>query len=166
MLAGAGRDGSIHKVFKYDVVFQKERNRRECLLLAKVLDAIRKKQYKLARELLCRRIAGVHSADTSGNWSMCDAFEQVLDKQSFVPDGVMQRVLKSVSRMKAVEEVGNYRKVIMVRMVIIILKSLLRNIIIMVIMVVVGIKIILIPTIMDLKDHLVKVVLLNNEQYS
>ena len=101
VISQAGSGGSVYKVYKYDVVFKKERNMRECLALAKIVDAIIHKQWDNVRELVCRRLAGVHASDTSDNWAMCDAFELVMDKQSFVPDAFMQRAIKSVMRMQA-----------------------------------------------------------------
>lgn len=104
VLSQAGSSGSVYKVYKYDVTFHKDRNHRECLSLARVLDAVVHKQWKEVRELVCRRLAGVHAADTSDNWAMCDAFELVMDKQSFVPDSFMQRAVKNVMRMQALDK--------------------------------------------------------------
>jgi hypothetical protein len=110
VMASAGHRGSVYKVYKYDVVFRKERNRRECISLAKMLDAVIRKQWKVLRELLVRRLAGVQSADKSDNWDICDVIELDMEKQSFVPDSFMQRALKSVMRVQAMEKSGKSAK--------------------------------------------------------
>jgi len=69
-----------------------------------MIDALRAKNYSALRELLYRRLAGVHAADSSDNWALCDAFELVMDKQSFVPDAFMQRAVKNVMRIQALEK--------------------------------------------------------------
>jgi hypothetical protein len=107
LMAQAGRHGSAYEVYKYDVRFKKERNRRECMALARILDSLLSKEYKSALERLCRRLAGVHAADQGGdNWAICDAFELVMEKQSFVPDAHLQRAVKSVMRLQALETAG------------------------------------------------------------
>jgi hypothetical protein len=107
LMAQAGRHGSAYEVYKYDVRFKKERNRRECMALARILDSLLSKDYKTALERLCRRLAGVHAADQGGdNWAICDAFELVMEKQSFVPDAHLQRAVKSVIRLQALETAG------------------------------------------------------------
>ena len=106
VLSQAGASGSVYKVYKYDIEFKRDRNHKECVSLARMLDSLLNKKYKELREQMCRRLAGVHAADTSGNWAFCDAFELVMDKQSFVPDDLMQRAVKNVMRMQALENSG------------------------------------------------------------
>lgn len=101
VLSGSGGQGSIFKVFKDDIHFKKDRNKRECLTLAKILDGIRQKDWKGVQELAVRRLAGVHAADTSENWAICDAFEMVMEKQSFVPPTFLQNALKTIQRNQA-----------------------------------------------------------------
>jgi hypothetical protein len=103
VLSQAGASGSVYKVFKYDIEFKRDRNKKECITLARMLDSLLRKRYREVTEQLCRRLAGVHAADTSDNWAICDAFELVMDKQSFVPDDIMQRAIKNVMRMQALE---------------------------------------------------------------
>lgn len=96
---------SVYVVFKHDVEFQKARNQRECLSLARILDALLAKRYSDAREIAVRRLAGVHAADQSGDgWDICDAFEQVTERQCFVPDDFMTRALKNVIRVQALNK--------------------------------------------------------------
>jgi hypothetical protein len=93
VLSGGGT--SIYTVFKYDVRFASERNRRECLALARILDAALQGDMQRLVELTVRRLAGVHTADSSdNNWDACDAIEQVMEKQSFVPTKFLQRTLR------------------------------------------------------------------------
>ena len=106
VLSQAGASGSVYKVYKYDIEFKRDRNHKECISLARMLDSLLQKRYKEVQEQMCRRLAGVHAADTSGNWAFCDAFELVMDKQSFVPDDLMQRAVKNVMRMQALENSG------------------------------------------------------------
>jgi len=104
VLAKQGKDGSVCHAFKHDVTFTVERNRRECLALAKVADALRANELDQAMELLVRRLAGVQIADQSNNWKLCDAFELNTDQQSFVPDSFMRRAVKNVMRLQALEK--------------------------------------------------------------
>jgi hypothetical protein len=96
---------SVHRVFKGDVKFHNERNRRECLALARIIDAALRSDLKQLLELAVRRLAGVHTADTSdNNWDACDAIEQVMERQSFVPTKHLQRALKTVVQMQALQQ--------------------------------------------------------------
>ena len=95
---------SIYRVFKYDVVFHSERNRRECLALSRILDAALAGDTQQLVELTVRRLAGVHTADSSdNNWDACDAIEQVMEKQSFVPTKFLQRTLRTVVQLQALQ---------------------------------------------------------------
>ncbi len=96
---------SVLRVFRDDVSFASERNRRECLALARIVDAALHGDVKQVLELAVRRLAGVHTADSSnGNWSACDAIEQVMSRQSFLPTHVLQRTLKTVVQMNALQQ--------------------------------------------------------------
>jgi hypothetical protein len=107
LMAQAGRNGSAFDVYKHDIKFLKQRNQRECMSLARVLDALLAKRVDVALERLCRRLAGVHAADQANDhWALCDAFELVMERQSFVPDDHLQRVVKAVMRMQALESAG------------------------------------------------------------
>lgn len=95
---------SVYRVFKYDVVFVSERNRRECLALARILDAALQGDMQQLVELTVRRLAGVHTADSSdNNWDACDAIEQVMERQSFVPTKFLQRTLRTVVQLQALQ---------------------------------------------------------------
>jgi hypothetical protein len=101
VLAAVGPGGSIFKLFKDEMHFEKERNRRECMALARVLDHALRDDMEHVKECLVRRLAGVHAADMTDDWGLCDQFELVLDKQSFVPDDFMQKAVKNVLRNRA-----------------------------------------------------------------
>lgn len=103
VLSSTGGQGKLFLVFKYDVPFNHERNRREVLALAQAIDLLRVNLVKEAIELLARRLAGVHTADLSGDWAYCDQLEQS-GHQSFLPDSVLRRVTKSVRRMEALQK--------------------------------------------------------------
>lgn len=100
---------SVHRAFKEDVKFKSERNRRECLALARIIDAALRNDLKQLLELAVRRLAGVHTADTSdNNWDACDAIEQVMERQSFVPTKFLQRALKTVVQLQALQKQSDH----------------------------------------------------------
>lgn len=98
------RGPNVHHVTRYDTTFKSERNRRECLALAKVLDALLARDVELAKELAMRRYTGVQLSDTSGDWNYCDVVEGVMDKHSYLPEEFLQRVVKSVMRVEALDK--------------------------------------------------------------
>lgn len=100
-------DSTVQKVYKYDISFNHTRNQRECLTLAALIDAARAGDLNQVLELACRRLAGVHTADASNNWKICDAIELHTASQSFVPSGYLQLALKQVVRMQAVEKTSS-----------------------------------------------------------
>lgn len=97
---------TVYSVYKYNVKMVKERNVWECLALAKVIDALLRKDHRLALELACRRLAGVQTADKSGNWGYCAALELNHEEQSFVPPRILARIIKRESRMRALANSG------------------------------------------------------------
>lgn len=104
VLRGSGGK-SVAQVFRYDVDFAKdERSKNECWALARIADALLARDWEQALELTCRRLAGVHTASTSGNWAVCDALEMNHGRQSFVPGRVLQQALKSVVRIEALHK--------------------------------------------------------------
>jgi hypothetical protein len=105
-LQSQGGTGLLVTAFK-EVKFEKERNQRECLALCRIADALRAGNYREALELTVRRLAGVHTADTSDSWAMCDVLERVMHKQSFVPEDHLQRAVKTVVRMQAIHKKHN-----------------------------------------------------------
>jgi len=62
---------------------------------------LQKKKYSQALEALVRRLAGVHTSDSTGDWNYSDAYELDMSKQSFVPDDFAAYAAKSVGRMSA-----------------------------------------------------------------
>ena len=79
-------------------------SKRECLALARILDALLRKDFAAALEHTCRRLGGVHTAAETGNWAMCDRLETESEQRSFVPDAFMRSALKSVTQMQAVRK--------------------------------------------------------------
>jgi hypothetical protein len=95
----------MFQVYKYNVDFKLERNRRECLALAQVIDFLRAGERRSALESAVRRLGGVHTADSSdNNWAACDALELVLDKQSFVPGFAIRNTVKAVANIEALRK--------------------------------------------------------------
>lgn len=101
-LSSTNGRGSIVEVYK-EMEFKVVRNQRECESLARIIDLLRAKKRRRALEACVRRLVGVQSADTSGNWRLCDQFELVMDKQSFVPDEFLARALKNAQRLESLE---------------------------------------------------------------
>jgi len=91
---------SVHDAYE-KIEFRQTRNKRECLALARVIDLIERKKYSRALESLVRRLAGVHTSDSTGDWNYSDAYELDMSKQSFVPDDFAAYAAKSVGRMSA-----------------------------------------------------------------
>lgn len=91
---------SVHVAYE-KIDFKQTRNQRECLVLARVIDLLQKKKYKQATESLVRRLAGVHTSDSTGDWNYSDAYELDMSKQSFVPDDFAAYAAKSVGRMSS-----------------------------------------------------------------
>lgn len=100
---GAGsRSFSVYTEYK-ERVFKHERNRHEVEFLARLVDLLRKKQRSAALEVAVRRLVGVETADRSGDWRLCDAFELVTKKQSNAPTEFLAHAIKAVKRIDAVE---------------------------------------------------------------
>ena len=103
--AAGSRTFSVLGMYKEKDVKQ-TRNRHEMEFLARVIDLMRKDRHEHVLEALVRRLVGVETADRSGNWKLCDAFELITEKQSFVPDDALARVLKTVRRIEAIDTAG------------------------------------------------------------
>ena len=103
----AGDATSLLQVFNART-WKSERNKNECLTLARALDHLRRGKPRVsdAIELLVRRLAGVDIADETGNWSLCQALEggSSHDRQSLVPEDVMRGALKSVVQLQAIHK--------------------------------------------------------------
>jgi hypothetical protein len=95
---------SVHHVFRYEVEFKQVRNRRECLALARIVDALRARDRAEALERAVRRLSGVHAADQSNDWDYCDEVEQVHSNTSFLPDDFLRRTVNNVLRHKAINK--------------------------------------------------------------
>ena len=100
--AAGSRTFSVLGLYK-DRDVRQVRNRYEMEFLARAIDLMRRGRYEETLEALVRRLVGVETADRSGNWKLCDAFELITEKQSFVPDDFLARALKAVKRIEAVE---------------------------------------------------------------
>ena len=88
--------------------WKSDRNKNECLTLARALDHLRRKKPRVSEavELLSRRLAGVDIADDTGNWAICQALEggSSHERQSLVPEDVMRGALKSVVQLQAIQK--------------------------------------------------------------
>lgn len=92
-----------------EVEWKNIRNEREALTLARVIDILRRDHdVDEAIEVLCRRLAGVQSADQSGDWRLADALELKMEKQSFVPEHFLARAIKSKRRAEELEGHSSY----------------------------------------------------------
>ena len=99
-LRGKGTN-SLLTVFKQEAHFSSTRNRNEALLLANAIDQLQLGNVRTALELLCRRLAGVHIADSTDNWNICDAIEMRSDKRTFMPEDFLRRALKTSAQIEA-----------------------------------------------------------------
>ena len=94
---------SVHHGFE-NTPFKSMRNEKECKSLALALDLLEEKRISEAKELLARRFVGVHLADQSGgDWDLCASVELDMSKQSFVSDHFLASILKSASRISALQ---------------------------------------------------------------
>ncbi len=78
--------------------FKNFRNEREALAWAEAVDSYRK-DHPRARsshtlDLLCRRMAGVHLADATGNWSVCEVLQGDAIHSSLVDNDLLRDVAK------------------------------------------------------------------------
>jgi hypothetical protein len=101
--AAGGR--SMYQLYKeVTAAFATESSKRECLALARILDAALRGDMTAVLEHTCRRLGGVHTAAETGNWAMCERLETEAEQRSFVPDAFMRSALKSVTQMQAVKK--------------------------------------------------------------
>lgn len=101
--AAGGR--SMFQLYKeVTATFTGESSRRECLALARILDALLRGDRSAALEHTCRRLGGVHTAAETGNWAMCERLESESEQRSFVPDAFMRSALRSVTQLQAVKK--------------------------------------------------------------
>ena len=85
-LRTTGSTSMLH-VFTHVITIKVDRNRREMLALCRVIDALLCGQREVALERAVRRLAGVHTADSTNSWAAADVIEAVIEKQSFLPSG-------------------------------------------------------------------------------
>ena len=81
-----------------------ERNRKEALVLAKIIDLIRSGNSRQALDRAIRRIAGVQAAEQSGSWTMSNVLENNTEAQSFLPARTWNAALKQASRLEAMRK--------------------------------------------------------------
>ena len=81
-----------------------EHSKKECLALARILDAMLSKDTKLALELLCRRLGGVQTACETGSWEVCDRLETATSTKSFIHSSFLGSALKEVNRENAIKK--------------------------------------------------------------
>jgi hypothetical protein len=110
-IAAAGR--SMYQLY-VDVTStfspENRHSKRECLALARILDALLRKDLFAALEHTCRRLGGVQTAVDTGNWAMCDRLETETEQRTFVPDEFMRSALKSVTQMQAVKQSAAFNR--------------------------------------------------------
>jgi uncharacterized membrane protein YgcG len=81
-----------------------ERNRKEALVLAKIIDLILSGNSRQALDRAMRRIAGVQAAEQSGSWMMSNVLENNMEAQSFLPARAWNAALKQASRLEAMRK--------------------------------------------------------------
>ena len=81
-----------------------ERNRKEVLVLAKIVDLIRLGHGRQALNRAMRRIAGVQAADQHGSWQISNVLENNMEEQSFLPLRTWNAAFKLASRFETVRK--------------------------------------------------------------
>jgi hypothetical protein len=98
----------VYPLFKYDVTPKfpaaHEHSKRECLSLARIIDALCDNDLEGAKELACRRLGGVQTAAETGSWQMCEHLESEAEQRTFVPAAFMAAALKRVNRLNAIKK--------------------------------------------------------------
>jgi hypothetical protein len=98
----------VYPLFKYDVTPKfpaaHEHSKRECLSLARIIDALCDGDLEGAKELACRRLGGVQTAAETGSWQMCEHLESEAEQRTFVPAAFMAAALKRVNRLNAIKK--------------------------------------------------------------
>jgi hypothetical protein len=97
------RDATVEDVLTRRT-FEKERNRHEVLLLARVIDCLRDRRYDAALELLLRRLSGVQLADRKGNWEIANALLAHTEGSADLPERELRRALKTAAGMTALAQ--------------------------------------------------------------
>ena len=80
-------------------------NKREVQHLCLIADMFVREGVKAAKsqafELLCRRIAGVHLADASGNWKVCDSTCATGPNDTLLPRTALKKILREAAQFEA-----------------------------------------------------------------
>jgi len=81
-----------------------ERNRKEAMVLAKIIDHLRLGQIHQAMDKAVRRIVGVHTAESSGSWTLSNVLENNTEAQSFLPDRAWSAAVKMAARLESMRK--------------------------------------------------------------
>jgi len=81
-----------------------QRNRKEAMVLAKIIDLLRVGQPRQALDKAVRRIAGVHAAEISGCWSLSSVLENNTEAQSFLPARAWSAAAKMAARLESMRK--------------------------------------------------------------
>ena len=104
----AANGASLQHLFEFsrrdDFKTATEHTRRECIVLARILDAGLRGDLAAVMEIASRRLGGVHTAAVTGSWEMCDRLEYESDRRTFVPAAYLASALKSVAREHAIRK--------------------------------------------------------------
>jgi hypothetical protein len=80
--------------------FKNSRNKHECEALADAIDTLLSEgvdENSLGVEKLVRRLGGIHAADTTGNWNVCDALLWSGPNNSLLSRSTLTSALKSAA---------------------------------------------------------------------
>ena len=81
------------------------RNKREVQHLCLIADMFAREGVKAGKsqgfEFLCRRIAGVHLADASGNWKVCDSTCATGPNDTLLPRTALKKILREAAQFEA-----------------------------------------------------------------
>jgi hypothetical protein len=103
-LRNYGGRGKLYHIFDQDMKLKEKRNRIEILALAAIADEMLAGDPDYAFELVIRRLAGVHSADLTGNWALCAEYGLDTSSSSFVPTKNQTTAVKNVARMQSLSK--------------------------------------------------------------
>lgn len=101
--------GSLRDWCLYRATFKHDRNKYECVSIATAIDELIREgtidvYSSVAVEILLRRFVGVHLADETGSWALCDALEFNNNTHSLLPDYVLSRAMQKGLQL---EKLGN-----------------------------------------------------------
>jgi hypothetical protein len=87
--------------------FQSQRNSKEVLTLARLVDCLRRGHADAALELALRRISGVLLGDKTDKWSFCDFLMQDSSATAYLPHSVLQRAMAYTTSTAALTSGGS-----------------------------------------------------------